>query len=307
LGVLQCPGGERLPLRARHLVGRSRSCHLRLERATVSAEHAVLWWTGERWLVRDLGSRNGTWVDGERLEPLSSRPLPQGAALTFGLEAGYQLVEDGAPRAFAVGEDEGALVVGTPDLLELPDEQDPAVSLLLTEAGWRMEGSDEPLPPEPALEARGRRFRVSLPDRVLPTLEREETDAPPSLGLKFVLDPDGRLQELLQLGAQQDLPLKARSHGETLLWLARARLEDRARGLPEEEQGWVYLPDVLQQLRLTESALNVHVFRARQQLGDHRVIERRLRTLQLRLGLVRLEVVGGPPNRPGEKSRGGAS
>jgi hypothetical protein len=306
VGILQLPGGERRPLRPRHLVGRSRSCHLRLERVTVSAEHAVLWWTGERWLVRDLGSRNGTWVDGERLEPLSSRPLQPGAELAFGLEAGYRLLEGQAPRAFAEGE-EGELVVGTPELLVLPAEQDPALSLLLTATGWRMEGSDEPLQAEPVLEARGRRFRVSLPDRVLPTLEREETAEREQPGLKFVLDPDGRILELLHLGEDGELPLKARSHGETLLWLARARLEDRARGLPEEEQGWVYLQDALQQLQLTENALNVHVFRARQQLGDHRVIERRLRAVQLRIGLLRLEVAGGPPNRPGEKSREGAS
>jgi pSer/pThr/pTyr-binding forkhead associated (FHA) protein len=46
-------------------IGRSRSCALRLaEDPTVSRQHCLLEITGPHVTVRDLGSKNGTWVNG---------------------------------------------------------------------------------------------------------------------------------------------------------------------------------------------------------------------------------------------------
>ena len=59
--------GEYRPLSARTVVGRSPTCRLHIPDGLVSGEHASLSWRDGRWLVRDLGSRNGTWVDGKRL------------------------------------------------------------------------------------------------------------------------------------------------------------------------------------------------------------------------------------------------
>ncbi|MEO1336418.1 MAG: FHA domain-containing protein, partial [Myxococcota bacterium] len=61
--------GETLVLAAQCLVGRSAACQIRLDDRYVSSEHAKLVWTGSKWQVRDLGSRNGTFVDGRRVEP----------------------------------------------------------------------------------------------------------------------------------------------------------------------------------------------------------------------------------------------
>ena len=51
-------------LSARTLLGRGNGCDVRLEAALVSSEHASLFWTGQAWMIRDLASRNGTFVDG---------------------------------------------------------------------------------------------------------------------------------------------------------------------------------------------------------------------------------------------------
>jgi hypothetical protein len=297
--MLRGPDGASRPLQIRHLVGRSRACELQLADRTVSAEHAVLWWTGEAWRVRDLGSRNGTWLSGQRLQPLQDQPLPQGAQLRFGLgEQPYELSSDGPPVAFARDETD-TLVLGTPTLLALPSPADPQVSLVRTALGWRVDGSDEPLPPLPVLQAGGCTFRATLPDPVAPTLPAGEvTDTFPEHGLKFVVSRDEEHVEMwLVAPDSSEIALGARSHAETLLLLARARLADRAQGLPEDEQGWVHMEDVTRGLRITENALNVHVFRARQQLAEaglpeaHRVIERRPRSFQLRIGPARFEVI----------------
>jgi pSer/pThr/pTyr-binding forkhead associated (FHA) protein len=44
------------------LIGRSTMCTLQIDAADVSKEHASLRWVGDGWELRDLGSRNGTFV-----------------------------------------------------------------------------------------------------------------------------------------------------------------------------------------------------------------------------------------------------
>ena len=63
------------------VVGRSRDCDLVLRDPTVSGRHARLVWKNGKILVEDLGSANGTFVDGKRIERQLVRP---GDELRFG-------------------------------------------------------------------------------------------------------------------------------------------------------------------------------------------------------------------------------
>jgi FHA domain-containing protein/uncharacterized protein DUF1707 len=56
-----------LPLRERTLLGRSRDCGAPLTSAVVSAHHALLVHARGRWTIEDLGSLNGTFVNGRRI------------------------------------------------------------------------------------------------------------------------------------------------------------------------------------------------------------------------------------------------
>jgi hypothetical protein len=59
----------------RMLVGRAANCDCVLPESCVSRRHAQLWRDGERWYLRELGSRNGTRVNGVRvIEPTEVRP-----------------------------------------------------------------------------------------------------------------------------------------------------------------------------------------------------------------------------------------
>lgn len=49
-------------------VGRIPDNHIQLDDVTVSRQHAVFVREGDRWLVRDLGSLNGTYVNNERVD-----------------------------------------------------------------------------------------------------------------------------------------------------------------------------------------------------------------------------------------------
>ena len=88
MGVLKHQATRALrTLAARVVVGRAPACLLRLGDPGVSAEHASIFWTGERWEIRDLGSSNGTYVDGRRAQPGERMPLAEVTELAFGGDA----------------------------------------------------------------------------------------------------------------------------------------------------------------------------------------------------------------------------
>ena len=67
-------------------VGRSRDNELVLPEGypSASGRHAVFSVVDGEWVLRDLGSTNGTYVNGERLEPQIARPVGNGDEIGFG-------------------------------------------------------------------------------------------------------------------------------------------------------------------------------------------------------------------------------
>jgi len=65
------------------VLGRGADCAVRLDDPSVSSHHARLVRTAAGVEVSDLGSRNGTWVDGEPVV-VGSRVLPAGGVLRLG-------------------------------------------------------------------------------------------------------------------------------------------------------------------------------------------------------------------------------
>jgi FHA domain-containing protein len=51
---------------------------------SVSRLHAYVRWADSTWVVADGGSKNGSWLRGEQLEPRRERPLPSRAVLRLG-------------------------------------------------------------------------------------------------------------------------------------------------------------------------------------------------------------------------------
>jgi ABC-type multidrug transport system ATPase subunit len=88
LGILQIQvqaGHDELPLYQPILkLGRARSNDIILDDPNVSGHHAQLIWGGEGWQVQDLGSTNGTMVDGQRLLPQRPARLRPGDKARMG-------------------------------------------------------------------------------------------------------------------------------------------------------------------------------------------------------------------------------
>jgi len=256
------------PVPSRMLVGRAASCALCLDDKHVSGEHATLAWNGSAWVLRDLGSRNGTFVDGDRLEPGSSRVLAVGAKLLFGRTATFELVDAGAPAALAE-DSAGHLLVAEAGILALPNPKNPEVVVYADSRGaWVAERGDqcEPIADGAAVQVGAELWTVRLPA----SLEGTATvDAGPTLDtirLRFAVSMDEEHVEITVIHRGRETPLEAREHGYILLTLARSRAADAE--LPLPEQGWLGRDRLLKMLGTDSNALNVGIYRARGQLGS---------------------------------------
>jgi len=117
LGILEDIETKRpYTLGPRCLVGRHASCDLCFPDPRVSGEHAIVRWVDERWEVKDLGSRNGTFVNGRRLMAGERMTLWRGEAVTLG----------GSTVGFVLAD----AAAGATDPARLPAASAPALDLL---------------------------------------------------------------------------------------------------------------------------------------------------------------------------------
>lgn len=103
LAVIEESGPRRIPLReGENLVGRTKGAEVALATRQLSRRHAVLTVAGERVTVRDLGSRNHTYVEDSRLEADSEVEVKVRSRLRFGLVEAYLLRRDEDERTLPV-------------------------------------------------------------------------------------------------------------------------------------------------------------------------------------------------------------
>ena len=290
---------ELRPLPARLVVGRAAGCGLRLDERTVSGEHARLQWMGSGWEVRDLGSRNGTFVDGRRLDSGSAVQVVAGNRISFGAdEGGFVVVDDTGPGAVAEN-GSGGVCKAADGLLAIADADQPEWTVYRDARGlWVCEGTDT----EPAtiadghqVSAGGTMWTVRLPEVLEGTATVDSGARLEVLRLRLAVSRDEEHVQLTLIYRGRETQLESREHGYVLLTLARARVADSA--LPLAEQGWLDRDRLQKMLALDSNALNVAIFRARRQLsaadveGAAGIVE--VRRGQRRLGIEpgRLDVV----------------
>ncbi len=303
MAVLESQQG-RVVLRTRHLVGRSRAADLRVTARAVSGEHAVLRWTGDRWELRDLGSRNGTWIDERRLRAGERATVAAGARIAFGDPDVTWLVRSDAPPSAAAITD-SAVVEGTGGFLALPSLDDPQVIVELDgEQGWHVirDGESAPVQDGAALVIEGATYVLSIPAPSAPMQMTAEIRELPSImdsfdgrGLDLAVSADEEYIEVtVRLGARTHA-IPPRVHHELLLALARQRLADRAEGIADSEQGWVYTSDLRKMLGVSANQFYVMSHRCKRELEQlgidgALILEKRSTSRQVRMGLTDVTV-----------------
>ncbi|MEC8762726.1 MAG: DUF2662 domain-containing protein [Microbacterium sp.] len=80
-GVLDIAGQRHPLVKARTVIGRGSDADITLADSGTSRRHVEVLWDGERAMVRDLGSTNGTLLNGRKI---TESPLPTDSTITIG-------------------------------------------------------------------------------------------------------------------------------------------------------------------------------------------------------------------------------
>jgi hypothetical protein len=299
VGFLRQTGNDkRIALGSSCLLGRHPRCDLRVDNPRVSGEHASLYWVGDRWELRDLGSRNGTTVDGRKLSAGERAVLPPGASFTLGGEATFRLEDASPPEASARHHKTGLLRTATEGLLVLPDDDHPELSIFEDHTGlWVAEDADgsRKVADRDIVVADGEGWILDLPSSADATVEPSGALVTlETISINFAVSRDEEHVEVTVVhdGVPSSLPI--RTHHYLLLTLARAALADESASAAE--RGWIDREQLCRMLATDPRRLNVDVFRVRKQFADMGIhgaagiIARRPGTGQLRLGTQRVEV-----------------
>ncbi|MBX3443807.1 MAG: FHA domain-containing protein [Planctomyces sp.] len=127
--LVPCGGGDPIPLfKQRLVIGRRENCDIVLEYPNISSQHCALELQNGYWHVRDLRSRNGIKVNGERTDSKFLLPGDELSIAKHRFEIEYQPAADAPP----------------------PPEENPFELSLLEKAGLMREQEERrraPLPP----------------------------------------------------------------------------------------------------------------------------------------------------------------
>lgn len=286
-------------LAAEHVIGRLPLCHLTIPASFVSTAHALLRWTGQRWELRDLGSRNGTFVDDQRVGVGTAVRVAIGARIVFGESSEtWQVVEDGPPTAMAVALDGDERSLLSSGHVAVPSNEDPQATIYPDGEGWALELDDvrTSLEPGQCFAVAGRQWRFDCPSGAQVTgatatgLKRLS-----EVMLRFEVSNDEEHVRLVVEGPAVTHDLGHRGCFYLAMVLLRQRLREEDAATPEP--GWIDREQLLRMVPeyTSSSHLNVDICRLRQSLFDvgvqdaARVVDRRRG--QIRFGAERATIV----------------
>lgn len=292
--------GDEYSLSPRHVIGRAPACQLQLRDPRISAFHVELIWDGRGWNLQDLGSRNGTSVQGRPAAPGQTIALELGDEVTLAGSARFSLIETSAPHLIAMAPD-GEVREAVDEMLSLPSDDEVELTIYRAcDDSWVVESADGTRPAnerEPVF-AGGRSWRLMLPTTIPDTRELDQQWSVHRSQLRFLVSRDGEHVELELIAAGDTLALEPRAHLMLLLTLARVRQsEAEAEQLPSSEHGWVYRDELPKMLGIQPHLVNIWIHRARKQLAAAGVrdaatiIERRANGSQLRVGARSLTIL----------------
>ncbi|MCK6066266.1 MULTISPECIES: FhaA domain-containing protein [Microbacterium] len=106
--------GQRHPLvKARTVIGRGSDADITIPDAGTSRRHVEILWDGERAMVRDLKSTNGTQLNGQKI---SEAPLPPDSTVTIGrTDIVFRVVPQAAPARPRSADADATRAFGLPE------------------------------------------------------------------------------------------------------------------------------------------------------------------------------------------------
>jgi hypothetical protein len=270
---------SRLAVPCRCLIGRSSLADIVLSSPRVSNEHASLGWQAGRWMLRDLGSSNGTTANGRPLLTRDRALLSPGSELCFGGDDERWVLTDASPpEPCAVLLGPQTYHFGHQSLLVLPNEDEPRASLYHEGERWQLDDGSSIGSPECGEIVRldGGFWRLLLPDHSganAMTVGRDRDLA--NTELTFEVRRERVTLSVAQGSGHVQLPSRACIY--TLLALARLRMNSTTR---DADAGWISSVELAEMRACSVEKVNVDIHRLRrlfQEAGVHhaaKIIER---------------------------------
>jgi hypothetical protein len=288
-----------------HVFGRDPRCATVLRSDAVSRFHARIAWAGREWTLRDMGSRNGTYLNGRRLSDGEARAVANDDKICLGdFQEEYFVLDTAAPRTLLVVRDAtgASRLVELATLHPLPSAERPLYTLFLDdENGAMLErdgGEIAQLEHGATFGIDGVEYQVVLRRQpggsswTATSVLEPEADR---VHLEIAVSPDEESAEIVLRHGARRHALAPKAHFYLLAYLARchrAALDPsalEARESDADDLGWVDCEVVCRQLRINREHLAQQVFRIRQELKScmpslaDKIIDRRRRG-KMRIG-----------------------
>lgn len=237
------------------VIGRAATCDYVVDRNTISREHVAVWVEDGKALVRDLRSRNGTFVNDSRIE---QKELVEGDVLKLGSSVAFRVhvfgkhtVSTGARRLAVEDVSTGhRLTLGPlpvrigshPDCaVRLPSGPDVAAVFVSPTPGEAWHGTDDDMvevPPGGSVVVEGREFRIVAVESD-PGSTMAEGAAPWPYRVRATLDAEGGPQAIVEdSGAGRRHAFNGTNRAVLLYLLARKWTSDRSDSIEPDEMGW---------------------------------------------------------------------
>jgi hypothetical protein len=249
------------------MVGRSALADFKLESRRTSSEHASIGWYTDRWTLRDLGSSNGTTIDGRPVAPRDRFTLSCGNEITFGGDETWTVVDVSPPAPCALLLGPQAYVWGTPSLIVLPSVDEPEASILPNGDQWLLDDGNGLSQPEcgEIVQLASGYWRLLLPEiggTRNDLTARYEFDLAHAM-LSFRVSPERVALRIEQGSHHVQLPSRACLY--TLLALARLRM---GMDCNQPDAGWISSAELAEARGCMPEKVNVDIHRVRKLLEE---------------------------------------
>lgn len=307
------PNQQHIHLISSHIFGRLASAvDTQLTDVAVSRIHFVIEYKDEQWWLVDF-SRNGTWLNGGKLAPNQRQVLALNDVISLGADQNITFIvaklgeptdllcrrkDPGLPVLETI-ELNDPLVIDTPQGEVIAEKVQPSN----TNSGtwcFRQVSQQQQVSDQEWIEINGIRWQLWCANQAENTAQQplaNITLASVKYSLYTSLDEETTRAMLTVAG--NETAFDARNHHYLLLLLARQLVEDTNNNVDKTERGWIYTEQLMTMLGMSETLINIQIYRARQQfdqvLGGYLrssdlIIRRRG---QVRLGFQQLEIYKG--------------
>lgn len=288
--------GQNCFLRAHHSFGRLiYAVDTVISQPQISKHHAIIEWHNRCWHIRDISS-NGTWLNQTKLQQNTRYQLNlhdkiylananHATFLVANLDAPCDLLlrYDAKSDAKSDVKNDGKQNPPTPPISLnryhlLPDQAHPEIVLFIDSATeqWcieRLTGKQETdkvvLNDNDVIEFHQQKWQLKLSHDAVDTKPLHlALYALDKLHFIFNLSLDEEETQLSLQTPDKLIDFYVRSHHYLTLNLARYRALDADKGLDSQLQGWVYPEQLMQDLGIDISHLNIQIHRVRKQLAD---------------------------------------